>query len=99
MVNIISEFHFLAASASVLYVHYLPYPNTLCHFHLKYLLISSICPEQAQVMLSEIYPGVSPKRGPTYWDQILEVGVISVSRRVLKRLNELLDKVIWLATL
>ncbi|XP_030492459.2 uncharacterized protein LOC115708351 isoform X1 [Cannabis sativa] len=47
---------------------------------------------QAQVMLSEIYPGVSPKIGSTYWDQIREVGVISVSRRVLKRLNELLDK-------
>ena len=45
-------------------------------------------------MLSEIYPGVAPKRGSTYWDQILEVGVISVSRRVLKRLNEFLDKVI-----
>lgn len=47
---------------------------------------------QAQVMLSEIYPGVSPKKGSTYWDEILEVGVISVSRRVLKRLNEFLDK-------
>ncbi|KAL5558300.1 hypothetical protein UlMin_034511 [Ulmus minor] len=48
--------------------------------------------DQAQVMLSEIYPGVSPKIGSTYWDQILEVGVISVSRRILKRLNEFLDK-------
>ncbi|POO03776.1 hypothetical protein TorRG33x02_000800 [Trema orientale] len=46
----------------------------------------------AQVLLSEIYPGVSPKKGSTYWDQILEVGVISVSRRVLKRLNEFVDK-------
>lgn len=45
-------------------------------------------------MLSEIYPGVSPKKGSAYWDQILEVGVISVSRRILKRLNEFLDKVI-----
>ncbi|CAN1162066.1 Zinc finger FYVE domain-containing protein 26 [Linum perenne] len=46
---------------------------------------------QAQIMLSEIYPGGSPKMGSTYWDQMLEVGVISVSRRVLKRLNELLE--------
>ncbi|KAG6770661.1 hypothetical protein POTOM_026350 [Populus tomentosa] len=30
--------------------------------------------DQAQVMLSEIYPGASPKIGSTYWDQILEVG-------------------------
>lgn len=44
-------------------------------------------------MLSEIYPGASPKMGPTYWDQILDVGVISISRRVLKRLNEYLDQV------
>lgn len=47
---------------------------------------------QAQVMLSEIYPGGSPKMGSTYWDQILEVGVISVSRRVLKRLHEFLEQ-------
>ncbi|KAG2699968.1 hypothetical protein I3760_07G212600 [Carya illinoinensis] len=47
---------------------------------------------QAQVMLSEIYPGGSPKMGSTYWDQILEVGVISVSRRVLKRLLEFLEQ-------
>lgn len=44
-------------------------------------------------MLSEIYPGGSPKMGSTYWDQILEVGVISVSRRVLKRLLEFLEQV------
>ncbi|WCJ29790.1 hypothetical protein M5689_011402 [Euphorbia peplus] len=48
--------------------------------------------DQAQVMLSEIYPGGSPKTGFTYWDQIHEVGVISVSRRVLKRLHELLEQ-------
>ncbi|KAJ7958696.1 Zinc finger FYVE domain protein [Quillaja saponaria] len=47
---------------------------------------------QAQIMLSEIYPGGSPKVGSTYWDQILEVDVISVSRRVLKRLNEFLEQ-------
>ena len=47
---------------------------------------------QAQVMLSEIYPGASPKIGSTYWDQILEMGIISVSRRVLKRLHEFLEQ-------
>jgi zinc finger FYVE domain-containing protein 26 len=44
-------------------------------------------------MLSEIYPGGSPKAGFTYWDQILEVGVISASRRLLKRLQEFLEQV------
>ena len=44
-------------------------------------------------MLSEIYPGVSPKMGSMYWDQILEVGVISVLKRILKRLHEFLDQV------
>ncbi|VVA15000.1 Hypothetical predicted protein [Prunus dulcis] len=48
--------------------------------------------DQAQVLLSEIYPGVSPKIGSTYWDQILEVAVISVLKRILKRLHELLDQ-------
>ncbi|CAJ2643410.1 unnamed protein product [Trifolium pratense] len=47
---------------------------------------------QAQIMLSEIYPGGSPKAGSTYWDQILEVGVISASRRLLKRLQEFLEQ-------
>lgn len=45
-------------------------------------------------MLSEIYPGGAPKIGSTYWDQILEVGIISVTRRVLKRSHELLEQVI-----
>lgn len=44
-------------------------------------------------MLSEIYPGGSPKAGSTYWDQIHEVGIISVSRRILKCLHELLEQV------
>ncbi|PSS01176.1 hypothetical protein CEY00_Acc22534, partial [Actinidia chinensis var. chinensis] len=48
--------------------------------------------DQAQIMLSEIYPGGSPKLGSTYWDQIHEVGIISVTRRVLKRLHELLEQ-------
>lgn len=47
---------------------------------------------QAQVMLSDIYPGRAPKMGSTYWDQIHEVGVISVTRRVLKRLHEFLEQ-------
>lgn len=45
-------------------------------------------------MLSEIYPGPPPKSGSNYWDQILEVGIISVSRRILKRLHEFLEQVI-----
>lgn len=44
-------------------------------------------------MLSEIYPGASPKIGSMYWDQILEVAVISVLKRILKRLHEFLDLV------
>lgn len=48
--------------------------------------------DQAQVMLSEIYPGGSPKVGSTYWDQIQEVSIISVTRRVLKRLLEILEQ-------
>uniref|UniRef100_A0A2P2L9N6 Uncharacterized protein LOC105638290 n=1 Tax=Rhizophora mucronata TaxID=61149 RepID=A0A2P2L9N6_RHIMU len=48
--------------------------------------------DQAQVMLSEIYPGGSPKTGSSYWDQIHEIGVISVSRRVLKRLHEFMEQ-------
>ncbi|KAL3655643.1 hypothetical protein CASFOL_000039 [Castilleja foliolosa] len=47
---------------------------------------------QAQVMLSEIYPGSAPKTGPTYWDQIHEVAIIAVVKRVLKRLCELLEQ-------
>ncbi|KAJ0091656.1 hypothetical protein Patl1_12853 [Pistacia atlantica] len=46
----------------------------------------------AQLMLSEIYPGASPKVGSTYWDQIHEVAIISVLRRVLKRLHEFLEQ-------
>eukprot|EP00268_Persea_americana_P011356 TRINITY_DN1480_c0_g2_i5.p1 TRINITY_DN1480_c0_g2~~TRINITY_DN1480_c0_g2_i5.p1 ORF type:complete len:2512 (+),score=535.90 TRINITY_DN1480_c0_g2_i5:141-7676(+) len=47
--------------------------------------------QQARVMLSEIYPGDPPKRGPTYWDQIREVSIISVTRRVLQRLHDFLE--------
>lgn len=46
---------------------------------------------QARVMLSEIYPGDPPKKGPTYWDQIREVSIISVTRRVLQRLHDFLE--------
>ncbi|XP_024993509.1 uncharacterized protein LOC112527248 isoform X2 [Cynara cardunculus var. scolymus] len=48
--------------------------------------------DQAQVMLSEIYPGRAPKIGATYWDQIYEIGIISVAKRLLKRLQELLEQ-------
>ncbi|KAL6985378.1 hypothetical protein U1Q18_018754 [Sarracenia purpurea var. burkii] len=75
----------------------LPSPSTIvaafntscCRLH---NLVTSICQKMAQVMLSEIYPGGSPKIGSTYWDQIHEVGIISVTRRVLKRLHELLEQ-------
>ncbi|CAM8967510.1 unnamed protein product [Rhodiola kirilowii] len=46
----------------------------------------------AQIMLAEIYPGGSPKTGFTYWDQIHEVAVISVTRRIIKRLQEYLEQ-------
>lgn len=48
---------------------------------------------QARFMLSEIYPGGSPRIGPTYWDQIREVSIISVTRRVLQRLHDFLEQV------
>lgn len=44
-------------------------------------------------MLSEIYPGRAPKMGANYWDQIYEIGIISVAKRLLKRLQELLEQV------
>ncbi|AEC07743.1 zinc finger FYVE domain protein [Arabidopsis thaliana] len=47
---------------------------------------------QSQVMLSEIYPGGAPKVGFTYWDQVHEVAIISVLRRILKRLQEFLEQ-------
>lgn len=48
--------------------------------------------DQARGMLSEIYPGSSPKMGSTYWDQIREVSIISVTRRVLQRLHDFLEQ-------
>ncbi|BAT78232.1 hypothetical protein LR48_Vigan04g211500 [Vigna angularis] len=48
--------------------------------------------KQAENMLSDIYPGGSPKDGSTYWDQILEIGVISVAGRLLKRLHKFLEQ-------
>lgn len=48
--------------------------------------------DKSQVMLSEIYPGGSPKVGFTYWDQVHEVAIISVLRRILKRLQEFLEQ-------
>lgn len=48
--------------------------------------------QQARSMLSEIYPGTSPQIGSSYWDQIQEVAIISVTRRVLQRLHDLLEQ-------
>ncbi|KAL2346823.1 hypothetical protein Fmac_000823 [Flemingia macrophylla] len=47
---------------------------------------------QAGNMLADIYPGGSPKDGSTYWDRILEVGIISVSGRLLKHLKKFLEQ-------
>lgn len=44
-------------------------------------------------MLSEIYPGSSPKMGSKYWDQIHDMAMISVVKRVLKHLQELVEQV------
>ncbi|XP_042002823.1 uncharacterized protein LOC121752018 isoform X2 [Salvia splendens] len=54
--------------------------------------VSSKLLNQAQVMLSEIYPGSAPKTGPSYWDQIREVAIISIVKRVLRRLSELSEQ-------
>ncbi|OUZ99912.1 hypothetical protein BVC80_9069g19 [Macleaya cordata] len=54
--------------------------------------IAATSAKSAQVMLSEIYPGGAPKMGYTYWDQVQEVSLISVTRRVLKRLHEFLEQ-------
>ena len=48
---------------------------------------------QATSLLSEIFPGSSPKIGPAYWDQIQEVAIISVIKRILQRLSGILDLV------
>ncbi|VVB09017.1 unnamed protein product [Arabis nemorensis] len=48
--------------------------------------------DKSQVILSEIYPGGSPKVGFTHWDQVHEVAIISVLRRILKRLQEFLEQ-------
>ncbi|KAG8044887.1 hypothetical protein GUJ93_ZPchr0008g11794, partial [Zizania palustris] len=46
---------------------------------------------EATRLLSEIFPGSSPKIGPNYWDQIQEVALISVIKCILQRLRDLLD--------
>ncbi|XP_064990639.1 uncharacterized protein LOC135628052 isoform X1 [Musa acuminata AAA Group] len=48
--------------------------------------------DQARSVLSEIFPGNSPKIGSTYWDQIQEVATISITRHVLQRLYDLLEQ-------
>ncbi|KAK9698114.1 hypothetical protein RND81_08G083600 [Saponaria officinalis] len=58
----------------------------------KSTIISKRLLDQAQTMLSEIYPGGTPKSGLTYWDQVREVALVSVARHVLKRLREFLEQ-------
>uniref|UniRef100_M8C4G1 Uncharacterized protein n=1 Tax=Aegilops tauschii TaxID=37682 RepID=M8C4G1_AEGTA len=47
--------------------------------------------DEATSLLSEIFPGTSPKIGPTYWDQIQEVAIILVIKCILQRLSGILD--------
>ncbi|XP_062203832.1 uncharacterized protein LOC133906049 isoform X2 [Phragmites australis] len=47
--------------------------------------------DEATSLLSEIFPGSCPKIGSTYWDQIQEVAIISVIKRILQRLRDILD--------
>ncbi|WVZ69871.1 hypothetical protein U9M48_018593 [Paspalum notatum var. saurae] len=47
--------------------------------------------DEATNLLSEIFPGSSPKVGATYWDQIQELAIISVIKRILQRLHDILD--------
>ncbi|CAH8358037.1 unnamed protein product [Eruca vesicaria subsp. sativa] len=58
----------------------------------KSTTISKQLLDKSQVLLSEIYPGGSPKVGFTHWDQVQEVAIISVLRRILKRLQEFLEQ-------
>ncbi|GJM94022.1 hypothetical protein PR202_ga10633 [Eleusine coracana subsp. coracana] len=46
---------------------------------------------EATRLLSEIFPGSSPKIGSGYWDQIQEVAIISVIKRILQRLHDIVD--------
>jgi zinc finger FYVE domain-containing protein 26 len=48
---------------------------------------------QATSLLSEIFPGSSPKEGAAYWDQIQELATISVIKRILQHLHDIVDLV------
>lgn len=48
---------------------------------------------QGRVLLSEIYPGVPPRTGSSYWDQILDVTVISVTKRILQCMQDIVEQV------
>ncbi|KAG6474190.1 uncharacterized protein LOC122028060 isoform X1 [Zingiber officinale] len=48
--------------------------------------------DQAMSVLAEIFPGSSPKLGPSYWEQIQEVATISVTRHILQHLYDLLEQ-------
>ncbi|CAN8284290.1 unnamed protein product [Cochlearia groenlandica] len=58
----------------------------------KSTTISKQLLDKASIMLSEIYPGGSPKVGFTHWDQVHEVAIISVLRKILKGLQEFLEQ-------
>ncbi|KAJ3671098.1 hypothetical protein LUZ60_008524 [Juncus effusus] len=47
--------------------------------------------DQAKKILSEINTKNLPKVGPTYWDQIQEIALISLSKKAIQSLQQLLD--------
>jgi zinc finger FYVE domain-containing protein 26 len=56
-------------------------------------MVALISIAQATRLLSEIFPGSSPKVGSGYWDQIQEVAIISVIKRILQHLHDVVDLV------
>jgi hypothetical protein len=49
--------------------------------------------DRARKVLSEISTGKPPKLGSTYWDQIQEAVLLSMMKRVIQRLQEILESV------
>lgn len=49
--------------------------------------------DRARKLLSEIDTVKQPKMGPTYWDQIQEAVFVSMMKRVIHRLQEILESV------
>lgn len=49
--------------------------------------------DRARKLLSEIDTVKLPKMGPTYWDQIQEAVLVAMMKRVIQRLQEILESV------